>query len=94
MKKENIDKHLEIMKKRKITEKDLTYLKNALKDTLESLEEYGAGILPHMTDTDMNSGEQLRYFMWKCGIGDMKGIKTSIYSKMDEMVRMIKGLGY
>jgi hypothetical protein len=70
-----------VLKERNITEKDILYLKMALKHTLESLEEYGASILPHLTDTDQNSGEQLRYFMYKCGIGDMKGIKRSSYSQ-------------
>ena len=68
-----------VMKKRNVTESDFKYLKQALKHTLQSLEEHGPSILPHLTDTDENSGEQLRYFMWKCGIGDMKGIKRSSY---------------
>lgn len=68
-----------VMKDRKITEEDVEYLKMGLKYTLEALETHGPGILPHLTDTDENSGEQLRYYMWKCGIGDMKGIRNSVY---------------
>ena len=76
------DKELDdaVLKDRKITQQDIEYLKMALKNTLESLEEHGASILPHLTDSDQNSGEQLRYFMFKCGIGDMKGIKRGGYS--------------
>ncbi len=77
----NEEKSKKIMLERNITQKDIEYLKIGLKHTLEALEEYGASILPHLTDTDQNSGEQLRYFMWKCGIGDMKGIKRSMYSQ-------------
>jgi len=77
--KEQIEKCAREMEKRKITGFDIEYLKIALKNTLDSLEKYGATILPHLSDTDENSGEQLRYYMWKCGIGDMKGIKNSIY---------------
>jgi len=69
----------QVLKDRKITETDIEYLKIALKNTLSDLEEHGPSILPHLSDTDENAGEQLRYFMWKCGLGDMKGIKNSVY---------------
>ncbi len=72
-------KEEEILKSRKMTRQDFEYLKMALKHTLECVEEHGICILPHLTDTDENSGEQLRYFMWKCGLGDMKGIRRSSY---------------
>lgn len=76
---EILAKEEEILKSRKMTREDFEYLKMALKHTLESVEEHGITILPHLTDTDENSGEQLRYFMWKCGLGDMKGIRRSSY---------------
>ncbi len=79
---EQSEKSLEIMKKRNITEQDIFYLKQALERTLNELNEYGASILPHLSDTDMNSGEQLRYFMWKCGLGDIKKMRSSMYHNL------------
>lgn len=78
-----MDKNKSELNKRNITMEDFNILKVALRDTLASLEEFGPSILPHLTDTDENAGEQLRYFMHKCGIGNMDDIENSVYNERE-----------